>query len=306
MGRWFFPLVIWTFSLLMAQRAFAIVLMPGDAGLPADSRPDDAVVGQWGHNATAVAIDPNYILTVAHSGGGASTIVRFGPNSYRVAFAIPVGLADLRVCRITHLDGQDANLAHSTGIYRATDELNQTVVIGGFGQGRGDSFLDNTGRGYEWDGSSNTILRWGCNRIAMVVENRRQQDYLNSLAIAFFDAPSYGGHIEHEAGIAKFDSGCGWFLHTQSGWKLAALGVGTERNGRSACSPPDAMAAMRLSQYADRIERICQGSTGPIKPSRSQAMIAAFNPTLPWLSGWGALTFICVGVVATRRRRRGF
>lgn len=277
--------------------------MPGDPGVPANCRPDDAVVGQWGRNGSAVAIDANHILAVAHCGGGPGTIVRFGGASYQVAVAIPVGLADLRVCRITRLDGTNANLTQYTDIYRGTDELYQTVVIGGFGQGRGDPVLDEAGSGYRWDGSENTTLRWGCNRIERIVENHRIRDCLNDLTIGFFGAPAYGGPVEHEAGLAAFDSGCGWFLHTEAGWKVVAIGVGTQHAGQSLCSPPDAIAAVRLSQYADRIDQIRQTSMDTPQTSKSQAILAAFDPALPWLSGWGALTFVSIGIAVRRRRR---
>ncbi len=305
MGRRFSRLAMSALPILFARAALAIVLMPGDPGVPADSRPDDAVVGQWGHNGSAVAIDPNHILCVSHCGGGEGTLVRFGGISYRVTRAVPVGLADLRVCRISRLDGSEANLTQYANIYCDTDELNQNVVIGGFGQGRGKAILDETGRGYQWDGSDNTRLRWGCNRIQLIVPNRRIRDSLNDLAICFFDAPSYAAHLDHEAGLAEFDSGCGWFLHTDSGWKVAAIGVGTQRAGRSLCSPPDAIVAIRLTRYAQRIAQLCRDETDSPQPaSSSQAMIAAFDPALPWLSGWGALTFLCIGLGAARRRRR--
>jgi hypothetical protein len=243
----------------------AIVLHPGDdAGEPAAERPEDAVVGRWGNNASAVAIGPNHILTTRHQGGGVGTTVVFGGVSYTVAEEIPIGSADLRVARVT-----GGTLSQFVGLYSGANEIGQTAVLGGYGQGRGANLDDLTGTyGYQWDGSGNTTLRFGRNQIDAVGTAGPEPGapYTSAVIEADFDPRAQLTSAPFEASLAEFDSGGGFFLLDGGVWKVAAIGRGVEHAGRSifrvnTADPdvpggrdgPDLMDAVRVSTYAAQI-----------------------------------------------------
>ena len=62
---------------------------------------------------------------------------------------------DLRLCRITNLDGTPANLTSYAPLYTGGNTLptSMNFAMGGYGQGRGAPLSDGTG--YYWDGSGN-------------------------------------------------------------------------------------------------------------------------------------------------------
>src|SRR4051794_11967160 len=103
-GRAFLAFAWFVGSLLAVGTARGVVLHTGDTGVPAGSRPADAVAGRWFNNASCVAIAPDYLITTRHQLGGVGTSVEFAGVPYLVAEQTPLGTADLRVCRITKPD----------------------------------------------------------------------------------------------------------------------------------------------------------------------------------------------------------
>lgn len=272
----------------------AVVVHTGDdAGVPAAERPPAAVVGRWGTNASAVAIGPNHILTTRHQGGGVGTAVVFGGTSYTVAEVIPIGNADLRVARII----SPVSLTQWVGLYTGTNEVGQTAVVGGYGQGRGSDLTDATGTyGYTWDGSGNTTQRFGRNQIdATGTATATAEDPYTSVVIeADFDPREQLTSVPFEAALAEFDSGGGLFLLDGGVWKVAGINRGAEHLGRSIFRAnlgdvdipggrdgPDLVDAVRVSAYASQIAA-----------------------AVPEPSAAGAALLAAVGLLARRRRRR--
>jgi hypothetical protein len=288
---------------VFVRSSFAIVLSPGDTGVSPDLHPPSEVVGRWASNATAVVIDPNHVLTANHPGGSIGTRVTIGGVAYRVAAVTQVGTADLRVCRLVRKNGKDADLSAYVSIYRGRDERDRTIVIGGFGQGRGEPVIEDQRCGFAWDGEDNTTERWGSNRIEATLDHVRGRGYLSALLVATFDNPCSERHVEHEAAIAKGDSGCGWFVHADTGWRLIGIGEATEHDGCTLFNPPDAMAAARLSTYADRIQAICRVDRRS-EPANSASMLGFAGDGLPlWLIGWLAAAICGARFMLLRRAR---
>jgi len=245
--------------LVMPACVIALVLHPlGEPDLGAwGERPDPNTVGRWGGNASCVAISSNCIITTRHQGGGIGTSVYFGDKRYVVQQIWDEpdagGAADLRVCRIASASGGPTYLDAVAALYTATNERNKTVVIGGFGMGRG-AILGSYG--YEWDGGDNQTLRWAQNKIDLTVSGRGET-FSSDIIAADFDAhasPGVFGAMPYEAAIAAFDSGGGWFIEDGGRWKLAGLShqvTGHESEvGETWYSPPDDIDAVRVSSYA--------------------------------------------------------
>ena len=243
----------------------AVVLHTGDdAGVPAAERPPDGVVGRWGTNASAVAIGPNHILTTRHQLGGVGTSVVFGGVTYTVAEETPIGNADLRVARVT-----GGSLAQFVALYTGVNEVGQTAVLGGYGQGRGANLDDLAGTyGYQWDGSGNTTLRFGRNQIDATGTANPEPGapYTSAVIGADFDPRAQLTSAPVEASLAEFDSGGGLFVLDGGVWKVAGIARGVEHSGRSifranVADPdnpggrdgPDLMDAVRVSTYAAQI-----------------------------------------------------
>jgi hypothetical protein len=243
---------------LLAPAAQAIVLHTGDTGVAAGSRPTDNVIGAWGTNGSAVAIAPNALLTVRHTAGGVGTSVLFGGNPYLVSKETDIGTADLRVCQITKPDGSPANLTDIAPLYTDTLEVGQTAVIGGFGQGNGGPVSDATGQGYVWDGSANTTLRWGDNRITAGMPAVAVGGFTNDVLLDTFDPQNSVTATAHEGAIALYDSGGGWFINNNGVWQLAAITQAAEHTGDSYYALTgqgrgDENQAIRVSSYAAAI-----------------------------------------------------
>jgi len=201
--------VIFCALLFDAESAFGIILHPGgepDAGWV--DRPGDNVMGRWGSNASCVAIGPNYILTTRHQGGDINTSVIIAGVSYTIEqiWTDPANpQADIRVAKL-----HSANLSEYVDLYSLDsdpDEMDQAIVIGGYGNGRGALLqTDGTTYGYAWDETANTTLRWGTNNIDNTQDDLNSNGYTSDVIIAYFHGP--GGF---EAAVADHDSGGGWF-----------------------------------------------------------------------------------------------
>jgi hypothetical protein len=270
--------LLWTSVLLAAGDARAVINHPADDGtIGSVAKPPAAVVGQWSGNASAVAIDPNYILTTRHQGGGVNTNVVFNGITYKVAQEIAVGTADLRIARITELDGDPANLASFVPIYSGSDAPTLAFTLGGFGRGRGADLTTTGGTyGYQWGAGGNSTLRFGRNQIegSGVATGTILSGSVNvssDVIVADFDGPGALTSVPFESIITEFDSGSGWFVENGPGnWQVAGISRGVGHQGVNVGQPsaqalfrsnlnaavpvPDAMDAVRLSSYRTFID----------------------------------------------------
>jgi hypothetical protein len=187
-----------------------IVLHKGhEPGADWMDKPNDAVVGRWGSNASCVAISPNYIITTRHQGNGVGIMVYFADMEYKVAevwnASQPGYDVDLRVCRITTPSGAPANLTYYAPPYPLTNELGLPVVMGGYGDGRGAELMTNSiVYGYAWNiTTGNTVEQWCTNLIentGTLIEGAYRYEYMQ----ANFDGP---GATIYEGAVADHDSG---------------------------------------------------------------------------------------------------
>jgi hypothetical protein len=191
-------------------------------------RPDSNVVVRWSSNASSVVIAPNWILTTRHQGTSPSTVTIAG-STYRCHYKPewtggPAGDADIRLVRLTTPDDRNPNLPNYAPPYQTTDEPGQNMVVGGYGDGRGD-ILQTAGitYGYDWDNSTNTTLRFGTNRIDSTENDSTIGSFTSDIIIADFDGLGEGLATTYEATVAAHDSGGGCFIYDSGQWKLAGL-----------------------------------------------------------------------------------
>ncbi len=259
--------------------AFGIVLHPFNEPNEAwTDKPNSNIVGRWSSNASCVAVAPNYLITTNHQNGGIGSTVRFGNTNYIVAqVCLPPEKyinPDLRLCRITTLSGQPANLQFFAPPYDAFDEIDKEIVLGGFGDGRGETLLvePNIPYGYQWNESfGNQLQRWGTNTIDAFAGTVTSLDPLSatSLIIIDFDAPGDPNSTIYEAAMANHDSGGGMFIKKEDTWHVAGLGFAVE-NGQLAQShfrnpndpntidpnSADWTAGVRIAIYSSWIQNI--------------------------------------------------
>ncbi len=247
-----------------AGSASGIVLHVG-SGEPWD-RPNNAVLVRWSSNASAVAIGPSWLLTTRHQNTSPATVVIDGTTYYCVYHENwnggQTGNADIRLVKLLDDTGEDAQLIHYANVYAGIGEVGEYFVVGGYGKGRGAE-LRTSGilYGYEWENSSNTILRWGGNKVIGFATGGGQ--YTSDVITADFDGSGEGDSTQYEGAVAEYDSGGGWFIKTGLIWKVAGLSRGVEHASegeswfRNKDKPrqldPDYMDAVRVSSYADWI-----------------------------------------------------
>jgi hypothetical protein len=254
--------------LVAASPAFAIILHNDNQ--PTD-RPTDAAVGRWkggpGSNASCVMIAPNYAITTRHQYGGVGQTIEVGGQSVQVAEVWTNGTTDLRVVRLAYANGAPLNLTAGqyVSVYTGRDEstTSKSIVMGGFGMGRGSNLYSTVGNklyGYTWSGTTNDTERWGTNLVDSTVNNYSISGYTSDILVAHFDAP---GSTTYEAGVAAWDSGGGWFHKQEDGtWAVVGLSEYTAHasisqswfaNSTNGSSNPDEMGAVRVSSYASWI-----------------------------------------------------
>lgn len=236
--------------LIGVSPASAVVLHPGYDNTSGLSKPNANVVGKAG--ASVVAIAPQYVLTARHIGLKEGSTVKFGSKSYKVKQTWTFGTADLELARI------DGKLSHYAPLYTKTDELRKTIVVGGYGKGRGST---DTYKGkayaYNWGSSG---LRFGANKIDGSGTIRAGGYTSKSLSIDFDPAGSSTA-VKYEAAMAMLDSGAGWFIKDGGTWKTIGISVAVESSGESkfrgktGMVDPDWNWAVRVSQYAKEIQK---------------------------------------------------
>ena len=216
-----YMLAVAAFLFSVTGPALGIILHPdGEPNLATwTDRPDENVIGRWGYNACCVAISSNCIITNRHPGGGAGVPVEIAGNTYTIAEIYDHNTADLRIVKLS-----GANLTNFVDIYEKTDEVHKEIVIGGYGDSRGNP-LQKWGitYGYEWDSSGNGTLRFGTNRIQLTEDDSTVEDFTSDIIIADFDGLGEGFSTAYECIPADHDSGGGWFIKVADNWKLAGM-----------------------------------------------------------------------------------
>ena len=246
----------------------AIVLHPPDDNTSSLDRPPDGYVGSWGANASAVPIAPNYVITTRHQfvdPVSPNPTVKIAGVTYHFVEVAAHPTADLRVARITLADNvTPANLSTYAALYEPDldgSEFGKTIVIGGFGRGRGTS-LTTSGItwGYNWNSDPNTTQRWGANRVEAITPNFSNAGFTSDVLVDDFDQRNVATSVPFEAAMAQNDSGGGWFIKDISGtWKVAGLNAYVSHSGYSefrdnpgtvgTIEPPDNNWAIRVGSY---------------------------------------------------------
>lgn len=210
--------------LVLAASGQAVVLH--DDMMPED-RPPDGLVGRWGGSGSCVVIGPEWAIASQHQGGGVGTAVTIAGEAYVVSEVYDSSY-DLRLVRLKKSDGSAAKLEDFADLsYETTSLLNREVALGGFGKGRGEELLAyGIVYGYLWQGSSNSVQRWGSNIIEAVYGN---------ILVVDFDNLGDADATPCEASLAAWDSGGGWFVKNEltGCWEVVGLSVSTERSGES-------------------------------------------------------------------------
>jgi hypothetical protein len=283
--------------LLWAAPAAAVILQP-DSNVPAD-RPPDEMAGRFGTNASCVVIGTEYVLTTRHQLGGGSAVgatVEVAGNSYTITDAGNIftmtdpNVPDMMIVRLP-----GAGFTQYAKIYTSTDEIMKTVVIGGYGKGRGDTLYfhndPNIPFGYAWDSSGNTTLRWGQNKInGSTASWDALRGFYTTLLYDDFDEANKTSAVAGEAALAEYDSGCGWFRKIGSDWYVIGLGWGVDHPDTTSSwyDDPNTPGVDPDKNYAIRISDYDEWINGVIPEPGSLALLAA-----------GA------AILAVRRRRCG-
>ena len=249
-------------------------------------RPANTVVGRWSSNASFVVVSPKWILTTRHQGTSPATVDINGVTYnciYNTTYWTggPTGNVDIRLIRLKNTDGSDPNLAYAAP-YTTADEINNPIVIGGYGRGRETTLYGGSPSqvyGYTWGTGvnyNNNTQRW-CTNITdgyAVATGTWTSDVIT----AHFNDP---GATPYEGSPAEYDSGGGWFIKVGTAWEAAGLTRGIEGHGtpwpaageswyRSQSNPkqthPDLMDAVRISSYAEWIQTITTADcNGPVQ-----------------------------------------
>lgn len=167
------------------------------------------MVGQFG-GASAVAIDPFWILTAAHVDG--TQFVMPGIGTFNVVQDVTHPFADLRLLRV------DQPMPFYSRI-DMSDEVGGTVTLAGYGL-TGTPRVDGTG----FDVSSSDGFRHiAQNKIdyTMMINFQEGQTPWDTYVYTL-DAPTSGNAVAGEGGISFGDSGGGWFAFRNGAWKLVA------------------------------------------------------------------------------------
>ena len=255
--RSFAVLLFVVFTLAGSQ---AVVLHP--EGEPASdfsdiNIPDTNVIGRYNSNASCVAIGRNIVITTAHQGGtSSSSKIRIAGRTYTFDKQwVCDDNSDIRIVKLKH-----ANLSSYVNLNTSTLEARKSMVLGGYGKSR-DEVLD---YGYTWKSESNSTLRFGTNTIDGYKQSANDIQYFD-LLYADFDELGVRGATEFECIAAEYDSGSGWFVLSDSEWKLAGLTYSVTRSGESwfddpdkVGTNPDNMYAWRLSQFTSWINGVME------------------------------------------------
>ncbi|MEM9066460.1 MAG: GC-type dockerin domain-anchored protein [Planctomycetota bacterium] len=267
-------------SLLVCAGASASITHPsGDSAV--FSHPPTAVMGQWGSNASLVAVGPNHAITTRHQGGGVGGTVTFDGVPFVVAEQTVHPTADLRVVRLTKPDGSDADLAEWVNVGTSTGETGRVAVVTGYGVGRGADVLDGTGQliGYAW--ASTRSLGVGQNTIEGAAPDQSAIGFTSDWLFADFDSVSDG--VPGEATVADGDSGGGWYLFDGGEWSVVAINIAVENAFQAIFNPPELMVALRVSSYSTFINDLLP----VVNLACNEADVTSSGATLQGQPGFG-------------------
>jgi len=244
------------------------VILYGTVAPPASTPPDDSVV-RWSSNGSGVVVSPNgswggisdYILTVRHPWGDIGTTVTSSTGTivktYVVAETFNCGTVDLRIARLTNLDGTPAAMPNATPINTsATFDTSSTptFAIGGYGVGRGTA----TGTGYLWADDSTKALRWGTNQVIGVQNGVSPPPFHGVTVKSDCLVSAFGTSASQGSILTDGDSGGGWFMYspTRSSWVVAGLSAYANYNAAAVqFNPPENFYAIRISSYQNWITK---------------------------------------------------
>jgi hypothetical protein len=229
--------------LLFITNSYAVVLHPeGEPPASWIDRPPCDVIGRWGSNASCVVIDPNWVLTAIHPGGGLTTLVHIDEVPYEIEKIIEHPYRDLRLVKL-----KDANLRNYVKLYPHMNEFGLPIVAGGYGRGRGSLLMDGeVVYGYRWAGGGNYVLRYGTNIVDWTYDGGLGYE---------FDWWGEDDMTTYECALAGYDSGGGTFINFCGEWRLAGISISVQTHGKSLFRLPwypyplhgDAMGTVRIS-----------------------------------------------------------
>jgi hypothetical protein len=231
---------------LLAAPGFAIVADGDDA--TTETAPTGSYAMDWNYvypykTASAVAVDPYWLLTTRHVSDDAPTwSMTIGATTYteqeviyHSASADPVNshTADLALVRVDH-----ALPGHYDILTQAFVNGIEGVLVGyGYEEG---SLNTNS---YDWSTSTTPMKRWGTNCIDQEIQKNINGylPFVLELGFSRTDAKA----TPYEAGLATGDSGGGYFVYDGSDWLLAGINLGTDGD----TAPYDGSLVISASHY---------------------------------------------------------
>ncbi len=231
---------------LLASPGLAIVADGDDA--TTEAAPTGSYSMDWNYvypykTASAVAIDPYWLLTTRHVSDDAPTWSMTLGNTtyteqkvvYHTAGTDPVNshTADLALVRLDH-----ALPGHYDILTQAFANGIEGVMVGyGYEEG---SLNTNS---YDWSTATTQVQRWGTNCIDREVQREinGNMPFVLELGFSRTDAAA----TPYEAGLAPGDSGGGFFVFDGSDWLLAGINLGTDGD----TAPYDGSLAISAKHY---------------------------------------------------------
>ena len=255
--------------LTFVAAAEAIILFRTDDPTANTTEPAGSLAGSgWqyegnfgAHLGTAIA--PHYFITAKHLGQVSDKFVYHGVNYTIVGgggFADSNG--DLRIFQVTE------TLPNYAPLYTRSDEVGQHLVVIGRGTQRGlKRIVNGKLRGWNY-GSSDSVRRWGENRVASLAGDR--------LYILFHQAG-----LPQEAHLSGGDSGGAVFLNDGGIWKLAGINSDVDHFA----SGPDGGGPYYAAMFDERGSYLPDGTvvTGDA-PVPSGFYAARISSRVPWIN----------------------
>ena len=229
--------------------ATALIVQGGDgSGIAVPTGVSEAF-GQWGGNAAAIAVAPNWVLTTRHQDPSAAPdrTVTFGGQSFTALASEPDSVVDLsvdlRLVRIVDSAGIDANLTSTLQAYDGPP-LTQgaAITLGGFGPTRGEPVSD----GFDHAGEENNSngLRFGTNTFERFDIDEDPDSPFEGLVrlVADFDPAGEDDAFASEATAGAGDSGGAWLVNDNGILAIAGLSHGISTQEDDPATPIDESA----------------------------------------------------------------
>lgn len=182
------------------------------------------------------AIAPHHFITAKHLGKVADQFVYHGSN-YTIVHGFGDSQSDLQIFEVAEV------LPKYAPLYQRSDEVGQHLVVIGRGTQRGSARMVNGQvRGWEY-GPSDSVWRWGENRVASINEDR---------LCVLFDRERF---LE-EAHLSAGDSGGAVFLNDGGLWKLAGINSDVDHFS----SGPDGAGSFSAAMFDKRGSYLANGT----------------------------------------------